>query len=70
MKTNLTGTVKFFNLEKAFGFITTDSDPKKDYFFHYSGQVDRDDILGTGAKVSFDIGENRRGECAVNVQRY
>ncbi len=59
-----TGTVKFFNVSKGFGFITPDSG--EDLFFHISeilGQEPRD-----GDKVKFDIGSGKRGPCAVQVQ--
>ena len=59
-----TGTVKFFNATKGFGFITLEDG--KDIFFHVSevqGQEPRD-----GDKVEFEIGEGRKGPCAVQVK--
>ena len=58
-----TGTVKFFNTEKGFGFIT----PEKgtDLFFHISevqGQQPKD-----GDKVEFEVGQGKKGPCAVSV---
>jgi len=58
------GTIKFFNSGKGFGFITQDSG--KDLFFHVSevqGQEPRD-----GDKVEFEVGEGKKGPCAVNVR--
>jgi len=58
------GTVKFFNGSKGFGFITQDSGD--DLFFHISeiqGQEPRD-----GDKVEYEVGEGRKGPCAVNVK--
>ena len=59
-----TGTVKFFNADKGFGFITPDSGA--DLFFHISavqGQQPRD-----GDKVEFEVGQGKKGPCAVNVK--
>ena len=58
------GTVKFFNNDKGFGFITPESGT--DLFFHTSevqGQTPRD-----GDKVEFEIGQGKKGPCAVKVQ--
>ncbi len=58
-----TGTVKFFNNTKGFGFITPESGD--DLFFHISqvqGSEPRD-----GDKVQFEVGEGNKGPCAVNV---
>ena len=61
-----TGTVKFFNDAKGFGFITPD-DGDKDLFVHTtaveSGQLYEND------KVEFEIGEGQKGPCAVNVRK-
>ncbi len=63
-----TGTVKFFNTAKGFGFITPD-DGKKDVFVHISA-VEGSDLghLADGQKVSFDIQQDTRGPKAVNLQ--
>ena len=60
------GTVKWFNNQKGYGFITTEDG--NDVFVHYSG------VMGSGFKtleegtaVTFDLTENDRGEQAVNV---
>jgi len=61
-----TGKVKFFNESKGFGFITPDNGGK-DIFVHISaiesGNLSDDD------KVEFDIGEGKKGPCAVNVRK-
>lgn len=59
-----TGTVKFFNESKGFGFITPE-DGDKDIFVHVNGLVDD---IREGDKVSYDTEEGRKGLNAVNVQ--
>ena len=61
-----TGTVKWFNSEKGFGFITKDTGG--DLFVHFSAiEGSGFKSLEEGAKVSFDIVESDRGEQAANV---
>lgn len=65
-----TGTVKFFNADKGFGFITPDTGGK-DLFVHIS-DVERSGMssLSDGQKVSFDSEPDSRGKGpkAVNLQ--
>lgn len=64
----ITGTVKFFNTTKGFGFITPD-DGGKDAFVHISA-VERSGMstLVEGQKVSFDLESGRDGRTsAVNL---
>lgn len=63
-----TGTVKFFNTTKGYGFITPD-DGSKDVFVHVSA-VERSGIgyLSEGQKVNFDIQPDARGPKAVNLR--
>ncbi len=62
-----TGTVKFFNAEKGFGFISREDG--EDVFVHYSnieGSGYR--TLEEGQKVEFEIGQGRKGDEAQNVR--
>lgn len=63
-----TGTVKFFNTTKGFGFIQPD-DGSKDVFVHISA-VERSPLgyLTEGQKVSFEVQQDARGPKAVNLQ--
>lgn len=59
-----TGTVKFFNDSKGFGFIK-DDDSEQEYFVHASGLIDE---VRENDQVSFDLKEGRKGLNAVNVK--
>lgn len=59
-----TGTVKFFNESKGFGFITPD-DGGKDVFVHISGTEDE---IREGDTVTYNVEEGRKGPNAVNVK--
>ncbi len=63
-----TGTVKWFNAEKGYGFITPD-EGGKDLFVHHS------EIKATGyasleenQKVTYEVGEGAKGPCATGVE--
>ena len=59
-----TGTVKFFNTEKGFGFIK-DDETQKDVFVHKTGLID---MIHENDKVEFDVKEGRKGPNAVDVK--
>jgi cold shock protein len=63
-----TGTVKWFNDDKGFGFITPD-ETGDDLFVHHSAiQGDGFKSLQEGAKVSYDAEQGTKGPAAANVQ--
>ncbi|GAL66693.1 cold-shock protein [Jejuia pallidilutea] len=59
-----TGTVKFFNDSKGFGFIIEEGS-NKEHFVHISGLIDE---IREGDNVEFDLQEGRKGLNAVNVK--
>ena len=62
-----TGTVKFFNSEKGFGFISREG--ANDVFVHYSNiQGSGYRSLDEGQRVEFDVTPGRKGEEAQNVR--
>lgn len=64
-----TGTVKWFNTEKGFGFIEVEGE--KDVFVHskaVQGNLGGSD-LGEGDKVQFDVEQGVKGPQAANVQK-
>lgn len=63
-----TGTVKFFNTTRGFGFIAPD-DGSKDVFVHISAvQGSNMEQLVEGQQVRFEIQEDQRGPKAVNLE--
>ena len=60
------GTVKCFNNQKGYGFISDENG--KDVFVHYSGLAgDGFKSLDEGQKVEFDVQDGAKGPQAVNV---
>ncbi|SFE43798.1 cold-shock DNA-binding protein family [Chitinophaga sp. CF118] len=65
MSTKLTGTVKFFNETKGFGFIKHD-ESTKETFVHVNGLVHE---IQADDRVEFELQEGKKGMNAVNVKR-
>lgn len=64
----ITGTVKWFNDAKKFGFITPD-DGSDELFAHFSAiNMDGFKSLKEGQKVSFDVVQGAKGKQASNIQ--
>jgi CspA family cold shock protein len=66
IQTTNTGTVKFFNEAKNFGFIVDDGKEAKEIFFHVSGTFDR---VSKDDKVAFNLETGNRGLKAVDIKR-
>ena len=58
------GKVKFFNVDKGFGFISQDAGD--DIFFHVTEL--QSGTANKGDAVEYDITEGRKGLCAVNIR--
>jgi len=62
------GTVKWFNPDKGFGFITPD-DGGKDLFVHHTEvKIEGYATLSDGQKVEYEDGQGQKGPCANNVK--
>ena len=61
-----TGTIKWFNDDKGYGFIQQD-EGGKDLFVHHSETEGY--ALNEGDAVEFEIGEGQKGPCATKVKK-
>ncbi|HIA8557991.1 TPA: cold shock protein CspG [Escherichia coli] len=67
MSNKMTGSVKWFNADKGFGFITPD-DGSKDVFVHFTAiQSNEFRTLNENQKAEFSIEQGQRGPAAANV---
>ena len=63
-----TGTVKWFNDSKGFGFVTPD-DGSEDLFAHFSEiNMSGFKTLKEGQKITFDVTQGQKGKQASNIQ--
>ncbi|MEE2669660.1 MAG: cold shock domain-containing protein [Gemmatimonadota bacterium] len=61
------GSVKWFNDQKGFGFITPEDGSKDCFVHHTSIQAEGFKTLAEGAQVEFDVVEGQKGPAAENV---
>ena len=64
-----TGTVKWFNPEKGFGFITRDNGDKDVFVHHTAIQGAGFKTLNDGERVEFEVVQGQKGPAAANVAR-
>ena len=63
-----TGTVKWFDGKKGFGFIVPD-DGGDELFVHHTGiEIDGFKSLDDGQAVEYEVGQGQKGPCAQNVK--
>ena len=64
----ISGTVKFFNVKKGWGILSTKEDPPKEVFVHQSSvAMDGFRFLEQGQEVEFEVRQTERGVQAANV---
>jgi CspA family cold shock protein len=63
------GTVKWFNADKGFGFITPEGGAKDCFVHHSAIQGDGYKSLDEGEQVEFDVVQGQKGPAAENVSR-
>jgi CspA family cold shock protein len=63
-----TGSVKWLNRQKGFGFIAPDGGGKDLYFHHSDILMEGFKKLDDGQAVEYEAGEGRKGPCARNVK--
>jgi len=62
------GTVKWYDQNKHYGFITEDGEEKTDLFFHKSNILTEDQILEANQRVEFDVKKSQKGLEAIEVK--
>ena len=64
---NNTGTVKWFDSKKGYGFITPENGDKDLFVHHTSLQMEGYKTLNEAQTVSYEVGTSDRGDVATNV---
>jgi CspA family cold shock protein len=64
-----TGTVKWFNDQKGYGFITPEAGGKDVFVHHSAVKMEGFRSLNEGQKVKFEIAKGEKGDQAANVQK-
>ena len=67
MSETKTGTVKWFDNKKGYGFITPENGDKDLFVHHTSLQMDGYKTLSEEQRVSYEVGDSDRGPIATNV---
>jgi len=63
-----TGTVKWFNNRKGYGFVVPDEQVEEDVFIHYSSiEMEGFKTLREGQKVNFELADGPKGLHATNI---
>ena len=63
-----TGTVKWFNNRKGYGFVVPDEQVEEDVFIHYSSiEMEGFKTLSEGQKISFELSDGPKGLHATNI---
>ena len=66
----MTGTVKWYNEKKGFGFITSDMN-SEDVFLHHTALQQQEDVpIVTGDRITFTIQKQEKGPAALEVKRF
>ena len=60
----MTGSLKFYNGQKGFGFIR-EEETGTEYFVHATNLIDQ---INENDRVSFDLADGKKGKAAVNVE--
>ena len=66
----MTGTVKWYNEKKGFGFITSDMNSEDVFLHHTALQPDEDVPIVTGDRITFAIQKQEKGPAALEVERF